>query len=126
MNADYADDIVLLVNTFAQAESLLHCLEKAAGSIGLHVNAVKTEFMCFNQNQTRDISTLTGSSLKLVEKFIYLGSRDSSTENDINKRLAKVWSVIDRLSVIWKPDLSDKIKHIFSKQQSCHLTLTWR
>ena len=31
-----------------------------------------------------DISTLTSSSLKLVSKFIYLGSNVSSTENDIN------------------------------------------
>ena len=32
--ADYADDIALLANTPAQAESLQHCLEKAAGGIG--------------------------------------------------------------------------------------------
>ena len=56
MDADYADDIALLVNTSAQAESLMHSLEKAAGGIGLHVNADKTEFMCFNQNQTSDPS----------------------------------------------------------------------
>ena len=43
MDADYADDIALLANTFAQAESQLHRLEKAAGGIGLQVNADKTE-----------------------------------------------------------------------------------
>ena len=31
-----------------------------------------------------DISTLNGSSLKLVNKFSYLGKNVSSTENDIN------------------------------------------
>ena len=41
----------------AQAETLL---ERAAARIGLHVNAHKTEYMCFNQ--TGDISTLNGSS----------------------------------------------------------------
>ena len=50
----------------------LHSLEQAAAGIGLHVNAHKTEYMCFNQ--TGDISTLDGISLKLVDKFIYLGS----------------------------------------------------
>ena len=54
--------------------------ERAAASIGLHVNAHKTEFMCFNQ--TGDISTLNSSTLKLVDKFTYLGSSASSTETD--------------------------------------------
>ena len=46
--ADYADDIALLANTPAQAQSLLHSLERAAGGIDLHINADKTEPMCFN------------------------------------------------------------------------------
>ena len=69
------------------------------------------EYMCFNQSG--DISTLNGSSLKLVDKFIYLGSSVSSTETDIDTRLTKVWTAIDRLSVIWKSDLTDKMKCSF-------------
>ena len=45
-DADYADDIALLANIPAQAETLLHRLERVAAGIGLHVNAVKTEYMC--------------------------------------------------------------------------------
>ena len=41
-DADYANDIVLLANTPAQAKTLLNCLERAAVGIGLHVNAQKT------------------------------------------------------------------------------------
>ena len=48
-DADYADDIALLANTPAQAETRLHSLGRAAASIGLYVNADKTEYMCFNQ-----------------------------------------------------------------------------
>ena len=48
-DADYAHDIALLANTPAQAESLLNSLEQAAGNIGLHLNADKTEYMYFNQ-----------------------------------------------------------------------------
>ena len=81
-DVDYADDIAILVNTPAQAETLLHSLERATAGKGLHVNADKTEYMCFNQRG--DISTLNGSSLKLVDKFTYLGSSVSSTEWDIN------------------------------------------
>ena len=43
-DADFADDIVLLANASAQAETLLHCLERAAAGIGFHVNAHKTEY----------------------------------------------------------------------------------
>ena len=63
--------------------------------------------------QRGNTSTLNGSSLKLVDKFTYLGSSVSSTKTDINTRLAKAWTAIDRLSVIWKSDLTDKIKLSF-------------
>ena len=46
----------ILANTPAQAETQLHTLERASAGIGLHVNAHKTEYMCFNQ--TGDISSL--------------------------------------------------------------------
>ena len=35
----------------------------------------------------------------------------SSTNTDINTWLAKAWTAIDRLSVIWKSDLTDRVKH---------------
>ena len=68
-DADYADDIAMLANTPDQAETLLHSLERVAASIGLYVNAHKTEYMCYNQ--MGDISTLEGTPLKLVDKFTY-------------------------------------------------------
>ena len=61
--------------------TLRHSLERAASLIGFHTNAHKTEYMCYNQ--TGDISTQDGTSLKLVDKFTYLGSSVSSTEKDI-------------------------------------------
>ena len=67
--------------------------------------------MCFNK--IGDISTLNSVLLKLVDKFTYQGSSVSSTENDMNMRLAKAWTAIGRLSVMWKSDLSDKIKRSF-------------
>ena len=108
---DYADDIAILANTPNQAETLLHSLERAAAGIGLHVNAQKTEYMCFNQ--AGDISTLEGTSMKLVDKFIYLGSSFSTSEKDIETRLTKAWTAIDKPSIIWKSDLTDKMKRSF-------------
>ena len=95
--ADYANDIAILANTPNQAKTLLHSLERAAAGIGLHVNAHKTEY-----NQAGDISTLEGTSLKLVDKFTYLGSSVSSTEKDIDTRLTKAGTAIDHMEI--KPD----------------------
>ena len=114
--ADYADDIALLANTPNQVETLLHSLKRAAAGINLHVNTHKTEYMCYNQ--TGDISTLDGTSLKLVHKFSYLGSSVLSTEKDIDTRLSKAWTAIDRLSIIWKSDLTDKFNAVSSRQRS--------
>ena len=67
--------------------------------------------MCYNQ--TGDISTLELTPLKLVDKFTYLGSSVESTEKDIETRLTKAWIAINRLSIIWKSDLTDKMKRSF-------------
>ena len=110
-DVDYADDIALLANAPAHAETLLHSLGRAAAGIGLHVNAHKTEYMWFNQ--TVNIPRQNGSTLKLVDKITYLESSVSSTETDISTRLAKAWTANDSLSVIWKSDLTDKMKRSF-------------
>ena len=60
-----------------------------------------------------EISPLEGTSLKLVDKFTYLGSSVSSTEKDIDTRLTKTWTPINKLSIIWKSDLINKMKRSF-------------
>ena len=105
------DYIALLANAPAQAKTLLHSLEQAAAGISFYVNAHKMEYMGFNQ--TGNISTLNGSTLKLVDKFTYWENSVSSTKTDINTWLAKTWTAIDRLLVIWKSDLTDKMKYSF-------------
>ena len=67
--------------------------------------------MCYNQ--TGDTSTLDGTLLKPVDKLTYLGSSVSSTEKDSDTRLTKAWTAINRLSIIWKSDLTDKMKRSF-------------
>ena len=122
-----ADYIAILANTPNQAETLLHSLEQAAAGIGLYVNAHKMEYMCYNQ--TGDISTLDGTPLKLVDKFTYLGSSVASTEKDIDMRLMKVWTAINRLSIIWKSDLTNKMKRSFFRAAVASILLygctTW-
>ena len=103
-DAEYADDIALLANTPAQVESLLHSLEWATGGIGLHINADKTEYMCFNQKR-------------------HLHAKGWSFEA-INMRLVKAWTAIDGLSFIWKSDVTDKLKRSFFQAavvRYCHM-----
>ena len=126
-DADYADDIAILANTPNQAETLLHSLKRVAVGIGLLVNAHKTEYICFNQ--AGDISTLEGTTLKLVDKFTYLGSSVPLTEKDNDTQLTKVWTAIDKLSIIWKSNLTDKIKRSFFQEAVVSILLygctTW-
>ena len=64
--------------------------------------------MSFNQDDV--ISSLNGKRLNLVDELICIGCSISSTESDINKRIDKAWTAIDRLSTLWKSDLTIKIK----------------
>ena len=52
-------------------------------------------------------------SLKLADKFTYLGSSVSSTEKDIDMWLTKAWTAIDKLWIIWKSNLTNKMKRSF-------------
>ena len=76
--------------------------QKFLNKFPLHVSTIKG-----------DISTLDRTSLKLVDRFTYLGSSVLSTEKDIDTWLTKAWTPIDRLSIIWKSDLTDKMKRSF-------------
>ena len=70
----------------------------------------------------RAISPLNGGSLKL-DKFTYLDISVSFTESDIIIHQAKAWIAIDRLSIIKKSDLSDKIKRFFQSSGFVNTTL---
>ena len=48
-DTDFADDLMLLVNLPAQAESLLYRLRQATVSIGLYVNANKNGVHVLNK-----------------------------------------------------------------------------
>ena len=97
----------LLRNTLAQAETLLHSLEQAAAS--------KVSMSTQTRHNTYAlIKEATSSYWRVVFEtrghYTYLRSSVSSTENHINKLLAKAGTAIDTLSVIWKSDLTDEVK----------------
>ena len=57
-----------------------------------------------------------GRQQQPLDKFTYLGSSVLSTEKDIDTRLMKTCTAIDKLSIIWKSDLADKMKCIFFQE----------
>ena len=82
MDTDYADDITLLAKTPAQAESLQQ------GSIGLHVDADKTENMSSNQKSNKGylhsyhlLSETRGQINLHREQHLINGQRTSSAIN---------------------------------------------
>ena len=75
------------------------------------MNANKTEYLCFKQSD--NTSTQSGKPLKLVNQFIYLSNNISSTKRDVNIHFVKAEKAIDRLSIVWKPNQSDKKKQDF-------------
>ena len=102
---EYTDDLALLPNATAQAESLLQGLEKATRGIGL---CNEKEFVSFKQDGSISISNC--KPLKLEDNFACLSSNISSAESNINVQIEKAWTATDRLSIIWKSNLSYKIK----------------
>ena len=109
----YADDLCLLSDTIAEAQTLLDRLETAAAQVGLFMNEKKTEYMCFNQTGSK-LKSKTGKELKEVEDFVYLGSWVNTTERDLSVRIAKAWVASNKLDKIWKSNLARELKvHFF-------------
>ena len=82
---------------------------KGCNPYSFYVNSDEINFMCFNQGGA--ISSLNGKPLKLVDQ--YVGSYISSPESDVNTRIGKILSAIDRLMTIQKSDLFNKMKREF-------------
>ena len=53
------------------------------------------------------------SNRRHVDKYTYIGSSVSSTEKAIDTRLTKAWTAIDKLSVMWKSEWTNKMKRSF-------------
>ena len=76
------------------------------------MNANKTEDTYFRLGA---IFTLNSKPLKLVGKFTYLSGNISSTECDVKILLTKTWNAIEKLLIIWKSNLSYKLKRDFQQ-----------
>ena len=77
-------------------------------------NAVMANRVRVNMLQFCSVSnSLSHTTLSNKVRGIFFWSSVSSTKEDIDTRLTKTWTAIDRLSIIWKSDLTDKMKRSF-------------
>ena len=112
---DFADDIALLSEEISSAQRFLYNLENEANKVGLHLNNSKTEVMIFNQEYDTPIRTKTGHELKQVTNFKYLGGQMESSDKDWNYRKGMAWSALNKMSKIWKSNISQTMKRrVFS------------
>ena len=86
-------------------------MEKKANSVGLRVNIRKTQN--FNINTDHKVRSVNGTQLKSVDNYTYLGSEISSMDKEIKIRIAKSCSALDKLSSIWKSNLTATLKRNF-------------
>ena len=108
---DYADDLTITSDNLQNATKLLHSIEEAAQETGLYINPKKTKFITYNVEG--QMSSLSGSKIKHVSSFVYLGSNIHSTNKDIEVRKAKAWSALSGLNKIWKSNLPPHLKREF-------------
>ena len=72
-----------------------------------------THWCCSYQKGSLRVTLDYGRQLYFYLLFTYQGSSVASTEKDIDTKLTKAWTAINRLSIILKSDLTDKMKRSF-------------
>ena len=97
----FADDVALLENSAVRAQKQLDAYMEIAAKVLLRLNIKKTKQMQLNQPEDTNIRKLVvdGKEIAVVDDFKYLVSQYiSSTEKDLNTRIALAWMAFARLN----------------------------
>ena len=78
-DTDYGKDLALLSDNSYTAQNLLYILQQSAAFIGLHLNATKTKYMCYNPDGP--IENLNKTPLKKEDHFVILRRKISVVHN---------------------------------------------
>jgi len=100
---DFADDIVLLSQTYRHIQAKTHAVQSNAQKLGLNINAGKTKLMRINTKSNETVK-MGSDSIEDVESFTYLGTKitkDGNSQNEITSRLSKARQTFSRLKHIW-------------------------
>nr|VZI25315.1 unnamed protein product [Spirometra erinaceieuropaei] len=109
---DYADDIALLASNFGDLQSMVSRVNEVAKSVGLSINAGKTEvFSSCIPGQEKAPLGIDGCQLEEVDSFKYLGARllpNGQSKDDAVSRIdAARWVFSSLLKCLWnRRDLS--------------------
>ena len=116
-DTDFADDIALISDNLDKAgQSLLEHVETAATEVGLHITTSKTEYkLAYNLRQQGNLTTLDNSKLRKVDDFKYLSSWMDQTKKDLEIRKGEAWSASNKLTAVWKLNLSRDLKICFPR-----------
>ena len=104
---DYADDIVLLTESWRHAQQKLERLNNNGLRTGLKINKKKTESLRINAANNSAFK-VGDDDIKDVESFTYLGATVTTTggaAEDINKRIGKARQAYYRLRKIWSSSI---------------------
>ena len=113
-DTDFADDLALISDNLDKGQSLREHVETAATEVGLHITTSKTEYkLAYNLRQQGNLTTLDNSKLRKVNDFKYLSSWIDQTKKDLEIRKGKAWAASNKLTAVWKSNLSRDLKICF-------------
>ena len=99
-----------------RANHMLEHVETAATEVGLHITTSKTEYkLAYNLRQQGNLTTLDNSKLRKVDDFKYLSSWIDQTKKDLEIRKGEAWSASNKLTAVWKSNLSRDLKICFPR-----------
>lgn len=104
-NLRFADDIALIANSPKDLQTLVNLVHKSSSAFGLKINIAKTEVQAISKEPKKLNINISGTQLKQVEEFIYLGgkiSQNGSCTNDIKLRIGKAVGAVQKLQAIWR------------------------
>ena len=86
----FADDIVICKETREEVEQRLKCWRYALERRGMKVSRSKTEYLCINGGNDKEIVKMDDTKAPRVKEFNYLGStvqESSSCEREVRKKV---------------------------------------
>ncbi|CAF1425262.1 unnamed protein product [Didymodactylos carnosus] len=104
---NFADDIVLIADNTQKMQEKTDRIDTHSKSIGLKINAKKTNIMAINENKFGDDVEIMVNNNKLAQaqEFMYLGSKISQSGDimiEINNRIAKAAYALKALNKVWQ------------------------
>jgi len=88
---DYGDDIALLAENHAEIQLILNRVKSVETSVGMKINAAKTEVMRFGINPTNIAPILlTGALFEEVDEFRYLGTKFTPNGQSKDESLGRI------------------------------------